>query len=96
MSEYDVSQAGISKPNKVRVWSKGQFTIPASIRNKLSIKEDTILEVYQIGNAIVAFPEKSAVNELVSYVQENLSQSKTDINELLKDLREGRHEYETD
>ena len=84
------------KVNKVRAWSKGQFTIPASIRTRLGIKENTILEVFQVGNAIIATPKKSKVNELASYVQENAEVNNTSLNELLAELREGNHEYETD
>jgi len=84
------------KINKVRVWSKGQFTIPASIRTRLEIKENTILEVFQAGNAIIATPEKSKVNELASYVQESAEDNNTSLNELLAELREGNHDYETD
>ncbi len=55
---------------KVRVWSKGQFTIPADIRESLGIREDTILEVFQVGRAVVVTPERVLVRELASSVRE--------------------------
>jgi len=80
---------------KVRVWGKGQFTIPVEIRERLGIGEDTILEVFQAGRALIATPEKMAVKELTASVQKEMSQREINIEELLTELREGKHEYET-
>ena len=55
---------------KVRVWGKGQFTIPADIRNRLGIGEDTYLEVFQVGKAIIATPEKIIIKELSNIVRQ--------------------------
>ena len=81
---------------KVRVWGKGQFTIPAEIRERLDISEDTILEVFQAGKALIATPEKLAVKELADAVQKDMSRKEINIDELLTELREGTHKYETD
>lgn len=80
---------------KVRVWGKGQFTIPIEIRERLGIGEDTILEVFQAGSALIATPEKMIIKELASSVQKEMSQKKINIEELLTELRAGTHEYET-
>lgn len=89
-------QENLSTTRKVRVWSKGQFTIPAEIRERLEIKENTILGVFQAGRAIIATPEKLLVKELASSVYEEIDKKGIDIKELLEELREGSHEYETD
>lgn len=81
---------------KVRVWGKGQFTIPVEIRERLGIVEDTILEVFQAGRALIATPEKLVVKELAGSVQKEMGQKEISIQELLTELREGTHEYETD
>lgn len=97
MSEiYTNRRQKYSPIKKVRVWGKGQFTIPAEIRDRLGIGEDTILEVFQAGKAIIATPEKLGVKELASSVQKEMSQKDINIEELLTELREGSHEYETD
>lgn len=85
-----------SKVRKVRVWGKGQFTIPAEIRERLGIKEDTYLEVFQIGKAIIATPERLAVKELAESVQREMDEGGINLQCLLQELREGNHEYETD
>ena len=85
-----------SRTRKVRVWGKGQFTIPAEIRERLGIKEDSYLEVFQAGRAIIATPERLAVKELAESVQIEMSEGGVNLQCLLRELREGKHEYETD
>lgn len=80
---------------KVRVWGKGQFTIPIEIRERLGIDEGTILEVFQAGKALIVSPEKSRIKELAASVQKDMRQKEINVEELLAELREGSHEYET-
>jgi AbrB family looped-hinge helix DNA binding protein len=84
------------RSRKVRVWGKGQFTIPAEIRKQLGIKEDSYLEVFQAGRAIIATPERLAVEELAESVQKEMAGGGVDLQCLLRELREGKHEYETE
>jgi len=81
---------------KVRVWGKGQLTIPAGMRETLDINEDTILDIHQVGNSLIITREKSLVSELASEFNTALSEAKLDINDLLSELRENSHEYEAD
>lgn len=84
------------KTKKVRVWGKGQFTIPAEIRERLDIREDSYLEVFQVGRAIVLTPERLVVKELADSFQKEMNNNGIDLEQLLQELREGSHEYETD
>lgn len=81
------------RPKRVRVRGKGQLTIPSEYREKIGIKEDTVMEVYQLGKVIVATPEKLAVKELAQSVSEGMTEYKISLEDLLADLREGKHEY---
>lgn len=84
------------KSKKVRVWGKGQLTIPVEIRERLDIKEDSYLEVFQIGKAIIATPERLIVKELADNFQKEMLKDNVDLKKLLQELREGNHAYETD
>lgn len=84
------------KSKKVRVWGKGQLTIPVEIRERLDIKEDSYLEVFQIGKAIIATPERLIVKELADNFQKEMLKANVDLEKLLQELREGNHAYETD
>jgi len=83
----------VYRPKKVRVWGKGQFTIPAELRERLGINEDTVLEVYQAGNAIIATPVNIAVKGLAELVQGEMAEKEIELEDLLAELREGNHEY---
>lgn len=84
------------KSKKVRVWGKGQLTIPVEIRERLDIKEDSYLDVFQIGKAIIATPERLIVKELADNFQKEMLKDNVDLEKLLQELREGNHAYETD
>ena len=86
----------VYRPKKVRVWGKGQFTIPAELRERLGINEDTVLEVYQAGNAIIATPVNIAVKGLAELVQGEMAEKEIELEDLLAELREGNHEYSKD
>ena len=80
-------------PKKVRVREKGQFTIPAEFRKKININEDDILDVYQVGKAIIATPFNLMVKELAKQVEQEMPKGDYSLAELLSELREGTHEY---
>jgi AbrB family looped-hinge helix DNA binding protein len=82
-----------SAPKKVRVWGRGQFTIPAEIREKLNISDGTMLSVFQVGKVLLAVPETPQVIELAREVEHKLAAGELGIEELLTELREGRHAY---
>jgi bifunctional DNA-binding transcriptional regulator/antitoxin component of YhaV-PrlF toxin-antitoxin module len=72
------------------------LSIPVDIRERLRIGEDTLLEVFQVGKAIVATPVRLTVKELTVSVQKEMAKNKIDLEQLLAELREARHEYETE
>lgn len=94
-TSYNCSPDGQSS-KKVRVWGKGQLTIPAGMRETLDINEDTILDIHQVGNSLIITREKSLVSELTSEFNAALSEAKLDLDDLLSELRENSHEYEAD
>ncbi|NHM26957.1 MULTISPECIES: AbrB/MazE/SpoVT family DNA-binding domain-containing protein [Desulfofundulus] len=96
MSERIATKRSYPVVKKVRVWGKGQFTIPSEMRERLGINENTILEVFQAGKAIVATPEKITVKELAASVRKEMARNGIDLEKLLAELREGSHEYKTD
>jgi AbrB family looped-hinge helix DNA binding protein len=96
MSEVQRTLRTGAEIRKVRLRGKGQFTIPSEIRDNLGIEEDTILEVFPVGNGFIATPKKLTVKELASAVRKDMKSSHIDLTELLAELREGDHEYEED
>ncbi len=96
MSEQSKKYGTPYPTKKVRVWGKGQFTIPAEVRGNLMIREDTILDLYQVGKAIVVTPEKTLVSELSTEFTKTMNNQKLSLDDLLTELRDGSHDYEKD
>ena len=96
MSEVQKTLRTGAEIRKVRLRGKGQFTIPSEIRDNLGIEEDTILEVFPVGNGFIATPKKLTIKELASAVRKDMNRSHIDLTELLAEIREGDHEYEED
>ncbi|MCG9968203.1 AbrB/MazE/SpoVT family DNA-binding domain-containing protein [Pelotomaculum terephthalicicum JT] len=94
MSGMYMDETKSKKVRKVRVWGKGQLTIPAEIRNALDIGENTYLEIFRAGNAIIATPEKIMVKELADSVKREMNKNNINLESLLEELREGSHQYE--
>ncbi|MEW5954424.1 MAG: AbrB/MazE/SpoVT family DNA-binding domain-containing protein [Bacillota bacterium] len=92
-SKVNYTKAGY-RPKKVRLRSKGQFTIPFEYREKVGIGEDAVLDVYQIGKVIIISPDKLNVKELAMEVSAGMKEQGISLNELLAELREGSHEYQ--
>lgn len=84
----------MAQPKRVRVWGRGQFTIPAEFRERLNIAEESYLEVYQVGKAIIAVPERLAVDRLAEQAQKEMREKGLTLKDLLAELREGEHDYE--
>jgi len=81
------------RPKKVRVRDKGQITIPYEFRRKFRIEEDTVMDVYQLGEVIIVSPEKLAVKELAGAITAGMKEQDISLDDLLAELREGSHEY---
>lgn len=81
------------RPKKVRVRDKGQITIPHEFRRKFRIEEDTVMDVYQLGEVIIVSPEKLAVKELAGAITSGMKERDISLDDLLAELREGSHEY---
>lgn len=77
---------------KVRVWNKGQITIPKSIRENLNIEDDTILNLIQIGNAIFITPRELKLSGLAREFREIIKKEGLSEKELMKALKEARKE----
>jgi len=81
-----------TKPKKVRVWNKGQITIPKSIRENFDIDDDTILNMVQIGNAIFLTPRDLKLPKLAREFQAIMKKENITENDLMQALKQARKE----
>lgn len=77
---------------RVRVWSRGQITIPKNIREKLNITNDTVLNLVQIGEAIFLTPRDLKLPELSREFQTIMKEENITGDDLMQALREARKE----
>ena len=74
-----------------RMREKGQVTIPAGIRESLSLTKDSVLSVSKVGDGILLTP-KPSVYEAVSAKFVKAAQKRgITLDALLKDLKKIRH-----
>jgi AbrB family looped-hinge helix DNA binding protein len=75
-----------------RMREKGQVTIPADIRESLSLDTDSILSVTKVGDGILLTPQPSVFEATsAKFVKAAKSEAIT-LEELLQDLKKIRHQ----
>ncbi|MEK7085778.1 MAG: AbrB/MazE/SpoVT family DNA-binding domain-containing protein [Patescibacteria group bacterium] len=76
----------------VQVRNKGQFTIPAAMREKLGIEEDSILSVSLLDSgAIIIIPKKLETPSILKETATLAKKHGVTLEEMLADLDEIRH-----
>ncbi len=77
----------------VKVWGRGQLTIPASLRKELLLDEETVLNVVTVGDALLLTPKKLVGDRLAKKAQKAMEKAGLSLEDLLKDLEKQRDRY---
>ena len=77
----------------VKVWGRGQLTIPASLRKELLLDEETVLNVVRVGDALTLTPKKLVGDTLAKKAQKEMEKAGLSLEDLLKDLEKQRERY---
>lgn len=77
----------------VKVWGRGQLTIPASLRKELLVDEETVLNVVKVGDALILTPKKLVGDTLAKKAQKAMEKTGLSLEDLLKDLEKQREQY---
>ena len=77
----------------VKVWGRGQLTIPASLRKELLLDEETVLNVVKVGDALILTPKKLVGDTLAKKAQKEMEKAGLSLEDLLKDLEKQRDRY---
>ena len=67
------------------------MTIPARLRKKLRIEDDTILSVYEMGRGILLVPGELVVDRLSAQVEELADREGVSLEEMLEALAQDRY-----
>lgn len=77
----------------VKVWGRGQLTIPASLRKELHLDEEATLHVVKVGEALILTPKKMVGDALAKKAQREMKKAGLTLEDLLKDLEKQRERY---
>ena len=77
----------------VKVWGRGQLTIPASIRKELRLEEDVSLTVVKVGEVLLLTPWPLIGDEDAKKVARAMKKTGLKLDDLLADLKEQRERY---
>ena len=80
-------------PQPVKLWGRGQLTIPKGIRRALRLDESTVLNVFVVGRSLILTPKRLLGPSLAKEFQRDMKARGITLEDVLKDLREGRRRY---
>ena len=76
----------INEVEKIKVWERGQITIPKELRDELEIKENDILFVEKLGRGILLRPTESVISKIQKKGEELMLQKGLTVEDLIEDL----------
>ncbi|MFQ5808520.1 MAG: AbrB/MazE/SpoVT family DNA-binding domain-containing protein [Armatimonadota bacterium] len=75
---------------KVKLWKRGQMTLPVKLRKKLGMDGEAILSVYEMGRCIVLTPDEPVLDRLSEEVQDLMDREGVTLEDMLAALAEDR------
>jgi AbrB family looped-hinge helix DNA binding protein len=77
----------------VKIWGRGQLTIPAAIRKELDLKEETALTLVKVGNVILMTPKPLEIDSIAKKARKELKKSGLTVENILADITRQRARY---
>ncbi len=70
----------------VKVWGRGQLTIPAAIRKDLHLKEEASLTLVKVGNVILMTPTVLHIDSVAKKARREMKKAGLTLDDVLADL----------
>ena len=80
----------------VKVWGRGQLTIPAAIRKELHLKEEAALTLVKVGDVILMTQRPLEVDSVAKKARKEMKHSGLTVEDILADLDRQRARYNKD
>lgn len=80
-------------PKPVKLWGRGQLTIPKEVRDALRLEEGGQLNVFVVGRCLVLTPQPLLRIPLVKDVEKAMKAKGLSLNDVLGDLKQERQRY---
>ena len=83
-------------PKSVKLWGRGQLTIPKDVRQALKLDEDTHLSVFVVGPCLVLTRKRLLGRALAKDVEKAMKAQGLTLEDVLRDLKAERKRYNRD
>ena len=77
----------------VKIWGRGQLTIPASIRKELNLAEETTMTIVKAGDVLILTPRKLIGDTVAKKAARAMKKAGLRLEDLLADLDKQRERY---
>lgn len=71
---------------KIKVWERGQITIPKNLRKDLEIKENDVLYAEKLGKGLYLRPIESVIDQVQKKISVMMKKKGITVDDLIKDL----------
>ena len=79
-------------PKSVKLWGRGQLTIPKEVRDVLKLSDETQLTIFVIGQCLMLTPKRLLRASLAKSIEKSMINKGLSLKNLLDDLKaERRH-----
>ena len=80
-------------PKSVKLWGRGQLTIPKEVRDVLKLDDETQLSVFVVGQCLMLTRKRLTRASLAKEVEKNMVKKGLSLKNLLDDLKAERQRY---
>ncbi len=80
-------------PRPVKLWGRGQLTIPKEFRQALRLDEENQLSAFVVGRCLVLTPKRLLGPSLAKAVGRSMKEQGLSLDDLLRDLKAERRRY---
>lgn len=87
------ASVAVNGPVVVQVRERGQFTIPAEIRQEMGIKDGDVFSLLRLGDTLIATRKRLVVPEIAEAVAAIMQEEEVTLEDLLRGLEKQRQIY---
>ncbi|MBI4309240.1 MAG: AbrB/MazE/SpoVT family DNA-binding domain-containing protein [Candidatus Omnitrophica bacterium] len=80
-------------PKSVKLWGRGQLTIPKEAREALKLGDEAQLNVFVVGQCLMLTPKRLMRASLAKDVEKSMKEQRLSLKDLLNDLKIERRRY---
>lgn len=82
-----------TSPKTVKIWERGQLTIPKEVREDLDLSDFTTVSIFRVGKNIIITPKKLLRANLARKFEKAMKKEKLTLKDLLAGLKKERERY---